>query len=767
MASRADLVVPHARESMFVNQSHYSAKNLLELLQQQDREKGDQLAQTQKNLYDLKRNIALASKKNFTLERDIRNLDSKIALLIRNRISLEEVIAQSGDISLINRTTTLKDKKARKTYGKLFYLLQTDTRYIAQLASLVKLGEIDNLLQTVMFTLYGNQYDEYEEHLLLSMFQQVITYEFENAKGLSGVLRANTAITRMMTTYTRRSPGQHYLKQVITPVLKQITDNTELNLEVNPLKVYEEMINQYETQTGKISELDRKASQEEAAANEGVKQTIGERIAKLGEITDLFISALINSMQTVPYGIRWICKQIRSLVKTHFPESTREQHCSMIGGFFLLRFINPAIVTPQAFMLVDSKLSPRTRRNLTLMAKIMQNLANNVRFGGVKEFFMEPLNVALDRNRQRLNDFLEQMTHVDDLQDHLSMDRYIALGRTQTPTINISLNEMYFIHALMKTHASSLLPNTPEHAIMREVMQELGTAPAQLPRKENANVDLELDKTVKGTEDTSSYSADQIYTESKYLLFMVMKALPQVRNGVPASITIDQVLEQATGFAKARGDNNLYESVERVKENIKLLVREGIISSADDYATLRKDAAAELMNQNELIEKTGADLARLKEVLGNIQDHHAFLQEQFDAYKEYLDNVRSKSNCVDLKKKKKEEKAERKAKKKEGKSSKAKGPFKYSHTQLEKDGIIMSSEVPEDRHSSIFFVFSASTPGVFDVVVMFGRRHIARLQLQLDDLLERQHLGQLEYETDFLKLNVNLLIYLLNRDFVS
>lgn len=70
----------------------------------------------------------------------------------------------------------------------------------------MKLGEIDNLLQTVMFTLYGNQYDEYEEHLLLSMFQQVITYEFENAKGLSGVLRANTAITRMMTTYTRFAP---------------------------------------------------------------------------------------------------------------------------------------------------------------------------------------------------------------------------------------------------------------------------------------------------------------------------------------------------------------------------------------------------------------------------------------------------------------------------------------------------------------------------------------------------------------------------------
>jgi Ras GTPase-activating-like protein IQGAP2/3 len=31
--------------------------------------------------------------------------------------------------------------------------------------------EIDSLLQTVMFTIYGNQYESREEYLLLTMFQ--------------------------------------------------------------------------------------------------------------------------------------------------------------------------------------------------------------------------------------------------------------------------------------------------------------------------------------------------------------------------------------------------------------------------------------------------------------------------------------------------------------------------------------------------------------------------------------------------------------------
>lgn len=56
-------------------------------------------------------------------------------------------------------------------YGNLFYLLQSEPRHIAILCRLVSLAEIDTLLQTVMFTLYGNQYESREEHLLLTMFQ--------------------------------------------------------------------------------------------------------------------------------------------------------------------------------------------------------------------------------------------------------------------------------------------------------------------------------------------------------------------------------------------------------------------------------------------------------------------------------------------------------------------------------------------------------------------------------------------------------------------
>lgn len=69
------------------------------------------------------------------------------------------------------------DDRKMQQYSNLFFLLQSEPRHIAALCRLVSLSEIDTLLQTVMFTLYGNQYESREEHLLLTMFQVL----FENA----------------------------------------------------------------------------------------------------------------------------------------------------------------------------------------------------------------------------------------------------------------------------------------------------------------------------------------------------------------------------------------------------------------------------------------------------------------------------------------------------------------------------------------------------------------------------------------------------------
>lgn len=58
----------------------------------------DDLARAQRNLRELKAKISSQSKKNFVLEKDVRYLDSRIKLLIANRMALEEVSGRAAHI---------------------------------------------------------------------------------------------------------------------------------------------------------------------------------------------------------------------------------------------------------------------------------------------------------------------------------------------------------------------------------------------------------------------------------------------------------------------------------------------------------------------------------------------------------------------------------------------------------------------------------------------------------------------------------------------
>ena len=92
------------------NSKRYSVSAFYSMAAEQDNEVEDELAQAQRSLRDLKSKISGQSKKNFVLERDVRYLDSRIALLIQNRIALDEVsfffVCTKKEKALIKKVTS-------------------------------------------------------------------------------------------------------------------------------------------------------------------------------------------------------------------------------------------------------------------------------------------------------------------------------------------------------------------------------------------------------------------------------------------------------------------------------------------------------------------------------------------------------------------------------------------------------------------------------------------------------------------------------------
>lgn len=718
---------------------------------QRDLEIEDDLARAQKALRELKAKISSQSKKNFVLEKDVRYLDSRIALLVQNRMALEEKeeVASHLDDSLdLTEGSFPNDEKTQK-YGNLLFLLQSEPRHIAHLCRLVTMAEIDQLLQTVMFTIYGNQYESREEHLLLTMFQSVLTFQFDNTPDYSSLLRANTPVSRMMTTYTRRGPGQSYLKTVLAERINSLIEIKDLDLEINPLKVYESMIGKIEADGGTLpANLPKGITAEQAAANENVQRIIAPRIDMLIEIATSFLDTIIEGLEETPYGIRWICKQIRSLTRRKYPDAQEQTICTLIGGFFFLRFINPAIVTPRSYMLIEQTPAENPKRTLTYVAKMLQNLANKPSYA--KEPYMQKLQPFIQHNKERINKFMMDLCEVQDFYETLEMDNYVALSKKDLE-LSITLNEVYAMHSLLDRHNKELVKDESSH--LNQLLGELGPAPAQLPRKENRAINLPLYSKWETSLDDFTAALDitqeEVYfMEGKSTFVMIMRSLPAGSMVMRRPLKLDRIAEAA---ATTKNDSVMVRKGIRAMELLNQLQELGVIDKDDSYAMLRDEVEQELVHLGSLKEKVIAETSKLDEVFRTIRDHNAYLVGQLETYKSYLHNVRGQSEGTS----------------KRNQTTKVLGPYKFTHQELEKQGVIQKSNVPENRRANIYFNITSPSPGTFVISLHYkGRnRGLLELDLKLDDLLEMQKEQQEDLDLEYVQFNVSKVLQLLNRRF--
>jgi Ras GTPase-activating-like protein IQGAP2/3 len=570
----------------------------------------------------------------------------------------------------------------------------------------------------------------------------------------------------MMTTYTRRGPGQSYLKVVLADSINSLIELKELDLEINPLKVYEKMVSEIEEKNGSLPpNLPRGVTAEQAAENEAVQQIIAPRVTMLMELANNFLSTIIDGLEETPYGIRWICKQIRSLSRRKYPEAQDQTICTLIGGFFFLRFINPAIVTPRSYMLIDATPAENPKRTLTYIAKVLQNLANKPSYA--KEPFMVKLQPFISQNKDRINKFLLDLCEVQDFYESLEMDNYVALSKRDLE-LSITLNEVYATHALLDRHATELvsfrlgtkqtskfdLPQAKDDSShLGVILQELGPAPAQLPRKENRAINLPLFSKWETPLDDLTAALDItqeeiFFMEAKSTFVMILRSLPQNASITRRPLRLDRIAEAA---ATTKNDSVMVKKGIRSMELLSQLQELGIIDKEDGFSLLRDEVEQELVHLGSMKEKTIEETKKLDEVFKTIRDHNAYLVGQLDTYKSYLHNVRSQS---------------------EGKTRKQQkhqvlGPYKFTHQQLEKEGVIQKSNVPENRRANIYFNFTSPLPGTFVISLHYkGRnRGLLELDLKLDDLLEMQKDNQEDLDLEYVQFNVTKVLVLLNKRF--
>jgi len=731
------------------------------LKNQPDGEDGDWTSEIQ----ELKRQLVIEIRRNHVLDRDLQKLDKRIGLLIKNRTTLQDVLeglekkrrAKGRGKVGEEQWDLKKDPRKMEFYQELFYLLQTEPKYLAKCVYLVQPEQMDSFLDTTILTLYGDAFSPREEYLILSLFKHAIRNEISKINSLSDFLKANTVVPKMVITYNRRKQGLEYLRSTLGPLLKIVMDKVDLSLELHPTVIYQSMINEMEIRTGEKSTLERNIPEEKAMNNPEVKSIMNQRLNALQELCQMFLDGVINSMNNLPYGIRWICKQIKHLSMDRFGEALDNDQVLKVTGYFVYyRFINLAIVTPDAYNVIDKELDPVVRKNLVVVGKVLQNLFN-FRLFPQQEKYMLPLNDFIEKNKPNVEHYFNSLVKVDDPEDHLQVNKYMELTQKTKPVILISLHEISATHNLVLQNLDALAERDDE---LRIIMKDLGDAPPEIPEEDDREIQLTLTSNRFKVEVEEDNEVERLYAETKELIIPVLRTIP-IETSIHR-LHLTDVLESGIRYAGESNNKQLSTQINKILENIAKLEKEGRLSKSDRYESFVHDISLEVANRAVIREQQKKEIERLTQTLTNLRKHQAYVKEQIAQYQKYLQECREqhyRPTSVKLK-------GSKKGKKAPAAPAKA-GPFKFTYKDLQKQGVIVDSEVPALSRKRTQFLISSDEVGIFDIVAKIAGISVEKMTLELDDLLERHYNGVEHLELEQVTLDVNMTIHLINKFFLG
>lgn len=654
-----------------------AVKNFVHLLNDSDFDFNEEI-----EFERMRKTVVQQVRQNEMMEQYIDQLDIKIALLVKNKITLDEVVrhqhnygghtgtllANSSMVSANQFDLKALNKSSRKKldlYQQLFFNLQTQPQYLARLFKRIReqgTAEKDSKrIEHLMMGLFGYAQKRREEYYLLKLVARSVREEIEACTTVQDYLRGNFFWSKLLGNYTRSPRDRKYLRDLLGPIIRDnIIEDPDLDLESDPVQIYRSAINNEELRTGQPSRRPRDIPRELAIKDPETRELFIDHLRDLREICDQFLLALDDLLPRLPYGLRYLCQQMFQALCQHFKREPQQNILQMVANWFWKFYLYQAWTSPETTGVIEKQLSPLQKRNLGEVAKVLGQVASGRHFGG-DNVYLQPLNAFIGESIERLNLIMRELINVPDAENTFDIDEFNDLYAKNRPTLYIKLSDIFAIHNLIAADLPFICPNRDD--TLREIMLDLGSAKNnenEMTATGSSDIQMFLTPKLHDVEDPDA-EAKALFMETKRCVLYIIR----VQTGANLYEILvkpitpgderkwDMILqEDFAGNDHTKGaysDANMvdvtrmsyYELKRTALENIMRLEHMGRISKHNFYQDVLNAIALDIRTKSRRRIHRQRELEGVRLTLTNLHEKAKYLEQQRKSYDDYIEQAMS------------------------------------------------------------------------------------------------------------------------------
>ncbi|EKM59178.1 uncharacterized protein PHACADRAFT_86001 [Phanerochaete carnosa HHB-10118-sp] len=775
----------------------------------------------------LRQEVVKRIRANQALEAEVDDLDVKIALVVQNVKSFEEllkarrrgadsaavhtarasVLAAHGDPFAGPSTLDHAAKRKLELYQQLFYLLQTRPEYLSRIFTRItsdrSFEKNRKLVERVTLTLFGYGQDRREDYLLLKLFQTAIQDEIKSAAKIEDVIKGHPMFVSLVIPYIR--PKQTvYVRETLQSAIRNLVESgNEIDLQTDPsiATIYRNKIDLLETRSGQPSELPKNIPFREALQDPDTRAEYIRHLQLLQWWTELFVTALTQSTARMPYGMRYLARETLILLKERFPDAPDEVYAACVARLVYYRYINPAIMTPETFDIVSETINVETRKNLAQVSRMLTQITNGLEFGDDNPHYI-PVNDYVRNAIQQMTSWLFEVSNVPDAETQYHAHEFLD-ATVQPKSIFISPNEVYGMHTILSQHLDELAPGRED--TLRVILQELDGVPHlgndELHDARDAAIELQLTNRfahVKGLDPSADEKA--IWMQAKRAVLAILRVQPakDLVESLMHPVTDEHELvweaileemdkeqhKQQRRMPSTTPADDAYRlediramTFREVKAHaifylLELEKRE-LISRADGYQGVLNAIAGDVRSKNRRRIQRQHEKDSMEGALKDLGVRKKHYEEQIDSYHNY---VEAAMQTMQRGKGKKrfvlpftKQFFHMRDLQKSGKTPQF-GSYKYSAQHFYEKGILLSIDQYSPRQfDKLDIVLSSNNVGVFAIEIFnttlgFTNR-IAYADVKMEELLQAQYENKASFTlfNGLAKFNLNLLLWQINK----